>query len=1137
MKNTLRFILIFGLLSLMTQRVDAQLVVADSLVNDSLFKTLFGPGITVSNLTFQFCQPNQTGQFNGVNSNIGLDSGVVVSTGSLFTAPGPNTSGSTSTTFSSNPVNYPPLSSIAGFNVFDACVIEFDITPLCDTIGISYVFASEEYNEFVASSFNDAFAFFISGPGFGPPPGQNIALIPGSTIPVTINNVNNGNSPNGIVPTGPCTNCGFFQDNTFGTTVEFDAFTVPMVASAQVTPCQTYHITLAIADVSDGSYDSGVFFEVGGIGCVTPTLQLSAVNSTVLGSNVAVEGCVNNGLFTFTLPLPLPDTNVFYFTVGGTATPGVDYQVFQDSIVMPAGVTTFSLPVTIYADNIVEGSEFIEIYYVDSSLCANQIYRDTAVMEIWDRPNIPELRDTAFCSEQILPIGFVPQANQTYVWTPAAGLSNPNVSNPSLSLVNNSPDSIDNIYFLETTAFQGYCIDRDTMRVTLYPGNFADFAMDTVCLGNETTFTPTTVFDSLVNFIWDFGDNNGSNLAIPTHTYATPGNYLVELITTNSKGCVDTLSSIVLIDSLPALDFSVNPVCQHSNSVFINDIRPGTSYQWTFGDGNGSGSANPIHVYDTFGVYTVQLIGTTAQGCLDSISGPAEVYQNPTARFDAEFACFGVPIQFNNASVNGSGSNLSHQWNYGDNNNSTQTSPAHTYGNFGTFPVSLTVDDEYGCTDTYLDFVSVYALPEADFEAAPTCAEDEVVFIDLSTVDDNSNITKYFWRFHDQRTYTVNNTPLRRFDDPGIFSEFLRVETEFGCADSISKDLTIYPLPVTTFRREAVCVFDSTFFENRSSVVDSITGDFIQSWIWDFGDGFTNVDQLNPGHAYQEAGIYSVRLTNFTDKGCESSRRFDLEIFPLPDPAILVEDTTCFGDVATLLARPAATTKRIEWFYDPGDDKPFQTGASYTTPPLPYSQTYYVRSISDRNCIGGFEPIEAYLHQEGSGQLVPSHYVVEMPHSMISFRIEGTILAEAYRWNFGDGTHITGPNPMHEYQYPGKYEVVVDLIDQYGCEYQLSELVEVKELITVFVPSAFTPNGDGFNDRLTIGHNLLSGIDFQVFNRWGQRVFSSNSLDLAWDGTDLNNTPVPEGVYVYQLKGTDFRGDPVQETGTITLFR
>ena len=365
----------------------------------------------------------------------------------------------------------------------------------------------------------------------------------------------------------------------------------------------------------------------------------------------------------------------------------------------------------------------------------------------------------------------------------------------------------------------------------------------------------------------------------------------------------------------------------------------------------------------------------------------------------------------------------------------------------------------------------------------------------------------------------------------------MRVETEFGCADSIDKELTIYPLPKTFFGRDAVCVYDSTFLRNLSNVADSITNDFIETWTWDLGDG-TQVDNvLNPGHAYQDHGTFIITLTNVTDKGCSTVRELPIEIFPLPESPTLIPDTVCFSDPATLLAQTPGSIKRVEWFENPNDLYPFHTGNSYTTPNLPYSQTYYVRSISGEECIGEKVPIQANLHQESFGQILVSQSVIEIPNAIVSFSVEGTILAEEFSWNFGDGNGSDNSNPVHEFEYPGKYEVIVDMIDRYGCEYRLSQVIEVKQLITIFVPSAFSPNGDGFNDALTLGYNLINSVDFQVFNRWGQRVYSSNNLDLQWDGRNENNTLLPEGVYVYHLKAQDFRGNLIQKSGTITLIK
>ncbi|TAE50754.1 MAG: PEP-CTERM sorting domain-containing protein, partial [Bacteroidetes bacterium] len=176
-KFTLLCILI-GLASF--TRVQAQLTIVDTLPAFPLIQTLFGNGVTVSNLTVQ-CDTNLalTG-FNGTGSNIGLTHGVLLASGEAADAVGPNNS--TGITGSLGRPGYGPLTSLAGQPTFDACVISFDITPLCDSIGIRYVFASEEYNEYV-NSINDVFAFFIDGPGIPqPPPGVNIALVPGVGI-------------------------------------------------------------------------------------------------------------------------------------------------------------------------------------------------------------------------------------------------------------------------------------------------------------------------------------------------------------------------------------------------------------------------------------------------------------------------------------------------------------------------------------------------------------------------------------------------------------------------------------------------------------------------------------------------------------------------------------------------------------------------------------------------------------------------------------------------------------------------------------------------------------------------------------------------------------------------------------------
>jgi uncharacterized protein (TIGR02145 family) len=161
---------------------------------------------------------------------------------------------------------------MGGIPTYDASVLEFDVIPYFDTISFRYVFGSEEYNEYVCATVSDQVAIFISGPGIsGGFSGNsaNIALVPGTSIPVAINTVNNGsignngnafNCPDTVYYLG---NSAYFVDNTNGMAIQYDGLTVPMTASTTVIPLETYHIRIAIADGGDSAFDSGIFLETG----------------------------------------------------------------------------------------------------------------------------------------------------------------------------------------------------------------------------------------------------------------------------------------------------------------------------------------------------------------------------------------------------------------------------------------------------------------------------------------------------------------------------------------------------------------------------------------------------------------------------------------------------------------------------------------------------------------------------------------------------------------------------------------------------------------------------------------------------------------------------------------------------------
>jgi len=213
-----------------------------------------GIGLTISNLTVT-AAPGSYGFYSGI-SNMAFGNGIIMSTGQINN----NINSPSSALFSANNqvAGDPIIDAIAGNLSYDGCVIEFDCVPTNSNLLFDYAFGSEEYNEFIETSFNDAFAIVISGPNplGGNYNNTNIAFVPGTTTPiVSVNSINNGTSG-----AGPCQNCSYYIDNTNGTSIAYDGFTSGLQGTVSVTIGQSYHIKIVIADVADRIYDSCIMF-------------------------------------------------------------------------------------------------------------------------------------------------------------------------------------------------------------------------------------------------------------------------------------------------------------------------------------------------------------------------------------------------------------------------------------------------------------------------------------------------------------------------------------------------------------------------------------------------------------------------------------------------------------------------------------------------------------------------------------------------------------------------------------------------------------------------------------------------------------------------------------------------------------
>jgi PKD repeat protein len=271
-----------------TVGTSAQLFVDTSYTVEQMMYDFFDTsGITISNVQFTGSK-NAVGYFDAGNTNLGISAGIMITSGSIFNAVGPNIDGFSST--NNGAEGDADLTTLSMSVTFDASVIEFDLIPTEDTIIFKYVFGSEEYSEWVGSTFNDVFGFFVDG--------QNIALIPNTSVPVTINNVNciTGYTDYYVCNDPYNFSCPFNADCPTlpdSTTVEYDGFTTPLSALALVVPGQTYHIKIAVADASDYIYDSGVFLSISSLDGAGQLKLAGNFSTQINGNEVAFDEQVN----------------------------------------------------------------------------------------------------------------------------------------------------------------------------------------------------------------------------------------------------------------------------------------------------------------------------------------------------------------------------------------------------------------------------------------------------------------------------------------------------------------------------------------------------------------------------------------------------------------------------------------------------------------------------------------------------------------------------------------------------------------------------------------------------------------------------------------------------------------------------
>jgi gliding motility-associated-like protein len=548
---------------------------------------LLGNGVIVSNVTYNGVQ-GSIGSFTtgAIPTNLGISSGIVMSTGKVNQTPAIGSPVANFASFSNGTGSDPDLQSLMpGYILYDASVLQFNFLPLSDTLKFRYVFASEEYPEYVNLGYNDVFGFFITGPN---PSGgnylnKNIALIPGTALPVTIDNVNSG------------AHAIYYVNNQGmgGTSIVFDGFTVVLTAWCLVQPCVNYHIKLAVADAKDSYYDSAVFLEANSFH--TNAVSVSTFYSIPVAGNDAIEGC-NDAIFSFKLPAPAVNDYPVYYTIGGTATNGVDYSHIADSVIIPSGQDSVILAIHPFIDGITEGFETVTLI-IQTSICG---VPDTFTINILDQHpmTISSKNDTTICAGDAVTLwshvsgGFPPF---TFEWSNGAHTAQTMV-NPTVSA---------NYHFIAIDLYG--CPIEDSVYVSAIPLPTVTItsSANPVCSGVPATLTGHGAFI----YGWSNGLGVGvSKVVSPavTTSYSVTG--------TATTGCSSSASLNVIVHA-PTISISTgqNPICTGESTI----LTASGAYMYNWSNSLGVGNNKSVSPGSST-TYTVT--GTDVDLCTASAS-------------------------------------------------------------------------------------------------------------------------------------------------------------------------------------------------------------------------------------------------------------------------------------------------------------------------------------------------------------------------------------------------------------------------------------------------------------------------------------------------------------------------------------
>ena len=1137
-----------------SQKANAQFdfvveVCADSQAVVDLVDTVFLAGVnpqSIANITF-YGDPQSVGYFKG-GYFLGFKKpqGIIMTNGKSDDADKSNicNSDQNASTNNGGVENDPDLEDISNTSAHDGCIIEFDFKPTADTVRFNYVFASEEYHDYVGGTVNDMFGFFLSGPGISGPylnDADNIALIPGTSTAVSINTVNFG--PGGVTCTGKpsgCKNCEWFKDNSQSsdpafTKFVYDALTESLAAKSGMEQCEWYHIKLAIGDGGDAIYDSGVLLEGGSFNAGNVTALTDYTHPTI--DSLVYENCNNHeAVLYFEIEEPMGFPYIIPFKIEGSATRDVDYKLTTthsgDTIMIDVGQTYDSVIIKPYYDTDIEGEEDVQVIF-NSVMCSIFAIPDTAVVLIDDLPimtdtslNFPVYcEDTALLSFETVVNGVSPYSYNWYSFSPPK-------FTPEVEYI---PSGYD--YYVFPVLIHDTCGQQvsDTAFV-IVPELVADAGPDqSLCNDPDATLQGSS--PGAQSFFWTATPVDGTLVdpSSPTPTVSPLVTTMYEMEVTDNCTHKDSDTAYVLLDQAVADAGSDQNMC-FSDSVILS-CNAGEIYAWTAvpPDGSLAGQENLQTIKISPSATTVYKVKVT-NDCGYSAEDDVEVTVFALPSADAgpnDEVCF---KQSYNLQASGGATYL---WTSNPIDPSlagqeTLANPTVTPDTQTDYTYTVIVTNANNCSLKDSMVLQVNPVPVLSLSAdnETICYGNPATISVVGTAD-------YTWTADpadpslggQENNQVITVTPLET-----TTYTLVGVVSGFACPATEMQTIVVTPELFSTFAMQDNEVCQGAPFEVNYTGNATLSA----TYTWDFG-GATINSGSGPGPwdvSWDTEGNKTIKLT-VVENGCPSNETSNM-LTVLQSPITAFDADPLEGCVPFDVGFTNNTTNlssqvSYAWDFGNGITSMEESPSISFTDPGTYNVSLTV--TNDQKCADVLTQANLIKANETpTAQFAADPPEAILEDATIDFT-DNSVSTESlvYNWDFDDGSASADNNPSHTYSETGVYLVNLLVTSPNGCESETTNEVIIHPDFAVYAPSAFTPNGDGKNDVFEVKGVGIKTYHLQIYSRWGELMYESESLEDQWNG-EYNGTLAPSGTYAYTISYTSMLDVDFKIQGTVTVM-